>query len=91
MHHRLALWPTSVTESSVVLPPSMEGANMLSFKSKSPTLYERLADEKKRIEAALVLVEPRLMRNKLLQKLRQLDVAIHMDRWLSSPRLQAPV
>jgi hypothetical protein len=24
--------------------------------SKSPTLYERLADEKKRIEAALILV-----------------------------------
>ena len=62
---------------------------MLSFKSKSPTLYERLADEKKRIEAALVLVE--LMQNKLLQKLRLLDVAIHMDRWLSSPGLQAPV
>jgi hypothetical protein len=67
----------------------LEGANVLSFKSKSPTLYERLADEKKRIEAALVLVE--LMQNKLLQKLRLLDVAIHMDRWLSSPGLQAPV
>ena len=59
------------------------------FRNKSPTLYERLADEKKRIEAALVLVE--LMQNKLLQKLRQLDVAVHIDRWLSSPGLQAPV
>jgi hypothetical protein len=31
-----------------------------------------------------------LIRNKLLQKIRQLDVAGHMDRWLSSPGLQAP-
>ena len=61
------------------------------FESKSPTLYERLADEKKRIEAVVALVEPGLMRTRLLQKLRQLDVAVHMDRWLSSPGLQAPV
>ena len=61
------------------------------FKSKSPRLYECLTDEKKRIEAAVALVEPGLMRTKLLQKLRQLDVAVHMDRWLSSPGLQAPV
>jgi hypothetical protein len=64
---------------------------MRRFESKSPTLYERLADEKKRIEAAVALVEPGLMRTRLLQKLRQLDVAVHMDRWLSSPGLQAPV
>jgi hypothetical protein len=61
------------------------------FKSKSPALYERLADEKEHIEAVLALVEPGFMRDKLLQKLRQLDVAVHMDRWLSSPGLQAPV
>ena len=64
---------------------------MRRFESKSPTLYERLADEKKRIEAVVALVEPGLMRTRLLQKLRQLDVAVHMDRWLSSPGLQAPV
>jgi hypothetical protein len=64
---------------------------MPGFKSKSPTLYERLADEKKRIEAAVALVQPGLMRNKLLQELRRLDVAVHMDRWLSSPGLQLPV
>jgi hypothetical protein len=61
------------------------------FKSNSPTLYERLSEEKKRVEAAVALVEPGLMRNKLLQNLRQLDVAVHMDRWLSSPGLRAPV
>ena len=61
------------------------------FIGKSPTLYERLADEKKRIEAALILLGPGSIRDKLLGKLRQLDVAAQMDRWLSSPGLRAPV
>ena len=58
--------------------------------NKSPTLFERLADEKKRIELAASLLGPGLKRNKLLQKLRQLDVAAHISDWLSSPGLQAP-
>ncbi len=58
--------------------------------SKSPTLNERLADEKKRIEAALILVGPGSIRTKLLRKLGQLDVAAHMSEWLSSPGLRAP-
>ena len=61
------------------------------FIGKSPTLHERLADEKKGIEAALILLGPGSIRNKLLGKLRQLDVAAQMDRWLSSPGLRAPV
>ena len=59
--------------------------------SKSPTLYERLANEKKRIEAALILLGPGSIRKRLLGKLGQLDVAVQMDQWLSSPGLQAPV
>jgi hypothetical protein len=58
--------------------------------NKSPTLYERLADEKKRIELAAALLGPGLIRNKLLEKLRQLDVAAHINEWLSSPGLRAP-
>ena len=58
--------------------------------NKSPTLYERLTDEKKRVEAAAALLGPGLIRNKLLEKLRQLDVAAHINDWLSSPGLQAP-
>jgi hypothetical protein len=57
---------------------------------KSPPLYERLANEKKRTEDAIARLGPGLIGLKLLQKLRQLDVAVHMDRWLSSPGLQAP-
>jgi len=58
--------------------------------NKSPTLYERLADEKKRVELAASLLKPGAMQNKLLDKLRQLDVAAHVDEWLSSPGLRAP-
>jgi hypothetical protein len=57
---------------------------------KSPTLYERLADEQKRIEAAIALLGPGSRQNKLLEKLRQLDVAAHINEWLSSPGLRAP-
>jgi len=57
---------------------------------KSPTLYERLADEQKRIETAVALLGPGLRRNKLSEKLRQLDVAAHIDEWLSSRGLRAP-
>lgn len=55
---------------------------------KSPSLYERLANEKQRTEDAIALLGPGLIRKKLLQKLRQLDIAVHMDRWLCSPGLQ---
>lgn len=58
--------------------------------NKSPTLYERLADERKRIEAAMALLGPGLRRNRLSEKLRQLDVAAHINEWLSSPGLRVP-
>jgi hypothetical protein len=92
MHHRAALWLTSVTESSDSAPAQyLEGANMTWFLDKSPTLYERLTEEKKRLESEATRVGPGSVRDKLLEKLRQLDVAAHINEWLSSPGLQAPV
>ena len=61
------------------------------FINESPTLYERLAVEHKRIEAAMSLLAPGPKRNALLQKLRQLDVAAQTNEWLSSPGLRAPL
>jgi hypothetical protein len=58
--------------------------------NKSPTLYERLADEHKGIETAMALLGPGLRRNRLLEKLRQLDVGAHINEWLSSTGLRAP-
>jgi len=55
-----------------------------------PPLYERFANEKQCTEDAIALLGPGLIRKKLLQKLRQLGIAVHMNRWLSSPGLQAP-
>ena len=60
------------------------------FLDKSPTLFERLSEEKKRLEIQVGLVGPGMARNKLLDKLRQLDTAAHINEWLSSPGLRAP-
>ena len=61
------------------------------FLNKSPTLYERLAEEKKRLEMQLDHLGQGSVRDKLLDKIRQLDVATHINEWLSSPGLRAPI
>jgi hypothetical protein len=38
----------------------------------------------------MALLGPGLRRNRLSEKLRQLDVAAHINEWLSSPGLRAP-
>jgi hypothetical protein len=58
--------------------------------NKSPTLFERLTEEKTRLEAEAGQVGPGSARNKILEKLRQLDVAAHVNEWLSSAGLRAP-
>ena len=60
------------------------------FLDKSPTLFERLSEEKKRLEIQLGLAGPAMVRNELQGKLRQLDTAAHINEWLSSPGLRAP-
>lgn len=61
------------------------------FLNKSPTLFERLLEEKKRLELRLGQTGPGSARNKLLEKLRQLDTATHINEWLSSPGLRLPI
>jgi hypothetical protein len=63
---------------------------MVRTKNNSPTLFRRLTEEKKRLEAEMGQAKPGLARNKLLEKLRQLDVAAHINEWLASPGLRAP-
>jgi hypothetical protein len=60
------------------------------FLNKSPTLYERLLEEKKRLELELEKLGPGSVRKKLTEKVRQLDVAAQVNEWLSSPGLRAP-
>jgi hypothetical protein len=57
---------------------------------KPHSFAERIAEEKRRAEAELAKTEPGPVRDALEKKLRQLDVAVHADEWLSSPGLQSP-
>jgi hypothetical protein len=59
--------------------------------NKSPTLFERLSEEKKRLEIQLGQAGPGMVRTRLLDKLRQLDTAAQVNEWLPSPGLRAPV
>jgi hypothetical protein len=56
---------------------------------KFPTLHDRLKAEEKRLKIELDQVEPGSVREKLLEKLRHLDAAAHINEWLSSPGLRA--
>lgn len=58
--------------------------------SRPGSFIYRIAEEKQRLEAEAARVEPGPARDALMKKLRQLDVAAHLDQWLSSPGLQAP-
>ena len=58
--------------------------------SRSGSFTERIAQEKQRLEAELAKAGPGPARNGLQTKLRQLDVAAHLNEWLSSPGLQSP-
>jgi hypothetical protein len=58
-----------------------------------PTLHlftDRLAAEKARLEALLVDLKPGLERDKILNQLRKLDTAAHIDEWVKSPGLRPP-
>ena len=60
---------------------------------KRPTLHlfgNRIATEKKRLEALAAELQPGPERDNILKKVRQLDTANHIHEWLSSPGLQAP-
>jgi hypothetical protein len=58
------------------------------FLDKSPTLYERLLEEQKRLEIQLEPLGSGSLRNKLTEKLRQLNFAAHVNECLSSPGLR---
>jgi hypothetical protein len=58
--------------------------------SKSSSFIDRITEEKLRLEAAAARAESGSDRNEFVKKLRQLDVAAHINKWLSSPGLQAP-
>jgi hypothetical protein len=58
-----------------------------------PTLHlfrNRLADEKKRLEAQLAKLKPGPEREQILMNLRRLETAFQIDKWVNCPELQPP-
>ena len=56
---------------------------------QSTTLAERLARHADLLRAKAKAM-PRIERERVLQKARQFDIALHINDWLTSPGLQPP-
>ena len=56
---------------------------------QSSTLAERLKSHADLLRAKAKAM-PRLERERVLQKARQFDIALHINEWLTSPGLQPP-
>jgi hypothetical protein len=54
------------------------------------TFEENLAAEKAKLEAQVAQLKPGPQMDELLRKIRQLETALHINEWLSSPELQPP-
>jgi hypothetical protein len=54
------------------------------------TFADNIAAEKAKLEAQLAELTPGAQMDATLRKLRQLDTAAHISKWLSSPGLQSP-
>lgn len=59
-------------------------------RSKPHTFEDSLAAQKSRLEAELAKTPHGPDRDVLVKKIRQLDVAAHMNEWLTSPGLKPP-
>jgi hypothetical protein len=54
------------------------------------TFEDRIAAEKARLEAQVAKLKPGPQQDDLLEKIRQLETASHINDWLTSPALQPP-
>jgi hypothetical protein len=54
------------------------------------TFEENLAAEKAKLEAQVAQLKPGPQRDGLLRKIRQLETALHMNEWHTSPGLRPP-
>jgi hypothetical protein len=59
-------------------------------RSNPLTFDDKLNAEKARIEAEMERIDIGPQRDLLEHKLRQIDTAFQVDKWLSSPELQPP-
>jgi hypothetical protein len=54
------------------------------------TFEENLAAKKAKLEAQVAQLKPGPQRDELIKKIRQLETALHINEWLTSPGLQPP-
>jgi hypothetical protein len=54
------------------------------------TFEENIAAEKAKLEAQVAKLKHGSQRDALVRKIRQLDTALHVSEWLSSPGLRPP-
>jgi hypothetical protein len=59
-------------------------------RSLSHKFEDRIAAEKTRLEAQIAKLPPCPERDALHRKIRQLETALHISEWASSPDLQPP-
>jgi hypothetical protein len=59
------------------------------FKKAAP-LNQRLEEQAKRLRKEAKGTPPGIEREKLIRQARQAETAAHIDKWLTSPGLQAP-
>jgi hypothetical protein len=59
-------------------------------KSVPHTFESNIAAERKRLEAEAARLKPGPKLDTILAKISQLDTAIHINEWISSPGLQPP-
>jgi hypothetical protein len=60
------------------------------FPQNTISLYQRLNEEAQRLRKEARGTQPGVERERLIRKARQAETASHIDKWLSSPGLQAP-
>jgi hypothetical protein len=54
------------------------------------TLEERLAREAERLRQEAKGTPPGIERERMIRRVRQAEIALHVNEWLSSPGLKAP-
>ena len=59
-------------------------------RSAPHTFEQRIEAEKARLEAKIARLRRGPKQDELLEKIRQLETAAHINEWLSSPGLQPP-
>jgi hypothetical protein len=60
------------------------------FPQNLKSLSQRLNDEAQRLRKEARGTQPGVERERLIRKARQAETASRIDKWLSSPGLQAP-